>query len=112
MRNRPLGYTDKKEISTFLLEMSGNSSHSHSSRHRLSSATSGSPPNSRQILSQASSNSTRTSQSRSRNSYRQSSSLQEQEIVEDGNIQNREQEAIQHVQNERHSPARSQLTGK
>lgn len=70
----------KKENSTFFLEMSGNSSHSHSSRHRLSSTTSGSPPNSHQMSSQASSNSTRTSQSRSRNSYRQPSSLQEQEI--------------------------------
>uniref|UniRef100_A0A8R1XL06 DNA replication licensing factor MCM4 n=1 Tax=Onchocerca volvulus TaxID=6282 RepID=A0A8R1XL06_ONCVO len=99
----------KKENSTFFLEMSGNSSHSHSSRHRLSSTTSGSPPNSHQMSSQASSNSTRTSQSRSRNSYRQPSSLQEQEIG-NGNTQNAEQEAIQHDQNERHSPARSQLT--
>lgn len=72
--------------------MSGNSSHSHStrSRHHLRSTTSGSPPSSQQTFSDASDNSSRTSQhatsrnvSRSRSSHRaaqQLSSPQEQEI--------------------------------
>ncbi|VDK83146.1 unnamed protein product [Litomosoides sigmodontis] len=96
---------------------SPHSTHSH--RHPRSTA-SGSPPSSFQIASEASDNSTRTSQhtaarsaSHSRSPHRaaqQLSSSQDQEIV-GGNTQNIEQEAIQLDQSERHSPARSQLTG-
>ncbi|EFO18222.1 DNA replication licensing factor mcm4-B [Loa loa] len=102
--------------------MSDNSSHSRSirSRDRPRSATSGSPTNSRQTLSEASNNSTRISQqttaenvSRSRSSHRavlQLPSSQEHEIVETGIIRGTEQEAVQRDQTEHHSSARSQLT--
>ncbi|VBB28144.1 unnamed protein product, partial [Acanthocheilonema viteae] len=101
--------------------MSGNSSHSHSthSRRHLRSTTSGSSPSSHQTVSEASDNSTRTSQHtisrnspRSRSSHRAAqhlSSPQNQEI-ERGSTQNTEQEAVQLDQSERHSPVRSQLT--
>ncbi|CAG9534502.1 unnamed protein product [Cercopithifilaria johnstoni] len=101
--------------------MSGNSSHSHSTRSRrhFRSTTSESPPSSYQTVSEASNDSTRTSRhttarntsgSNSHQAAQQLSSPQDQEIVEGRNIQNTEQETVHFDQNERHSPTRSQLT--
>uniref|UniRef100_A0AAF5PZ15 DNA replication licensing factor MCM4 n=1 Tax=Wuchereria bancrofti TaxID=6293 RepID=A0AAF5PZ15_WUCBA len=102
--------------------MSGNSPHSRSTRSRLHlrSTTSRSPPSLHQTLSEASGNSTRTTQRTTARNTSPSRSLhrtvqqpllsQEQVIVEGGNTLNTEQEAVQRDQSDRHSPARSQLT--